>query len=192
MVRGTGGNQAQRTLVLVVAMMADPCFTQHQPAKALGPVRLVALVVEAVVGKGAACRNVEGMGRCPHADHRPATFEIVVNLLHLVIRQIAKAGSDHHQLSLPQGLEARNVFLFVGGDLARFWIDGVEHRAVKAMAGRQNLGQLRQRLLAAVLLITADQHHLLTLAGTITTRKGIPGFGCPGPGCRYAGEQQDN
>src|SRR5262249_41738523 len=55
------GDDAARALLAVLAVMADPGFTQHLPAKTTVP----SLVVVGVLDVGLAVFDVEGMGRGP-------------------------------------------------------------------------------------------------------------------------------
>jgi hypothetical protein len=135
--------------------------------------------------------EVEGVGRGPHADHRLAGLEIVVDLLHLLVGQVAEASGDHHQVGLPQGLEAGDVGGGVGADLTRRRIDGVEHGAGEAVVLRQNLRQLREALLAAVLLVAADEHDLLPLPRALATVHHKPRISSMGGDTSQHGEKDD-
>ncbi len=162
MVFGAGGDQALRALVAVVAVVADPGLSEHLPPESIP--HPFELRLPAVVGILPIGRDVEGVRRRPHADYGLARPEVVVDLLHLLIGQIAKPRRDHHQIGLPQGLEARDVGRVRGCDLAGLRIDRVKHRAREAVVLGQNLRELRERLLAAVFLVAADEHHVLALA----------------------------
>ena len=157
-------HQPAGALLPVVAVMADPHLSQHQPAKAALPGLLLSAVAVVVVGICRVGDAGKGVGRRPHADNRLAGLEIGVNMPHLLLRQLAEAGGDHHQIGVAERLKARDIRLLVGIDLPGFGIDRKHYPAVEAMPVGQDLGQLRQGLFAAVFLITADKHHPLALA----------------------------
>ena len=148
-------------------MVADPLLAEHGPAKPVGPFLLLTLIAVAVVRVCSILGDVKPVRCRPQADHGLASPQIVVDLLHLLVGQVAKPGGDHHQVSLPQGLEPRDIVPLVGADLARGRIDRVEHRAGEAVVLREDLRQLRERLFAAILLIAAHEHYLLALAGPV-------------------------
>ena len=167
MVFGSGGDEAEGALLAVVAVVIDPLFTEHEPAEAVGPLLLLAPVAVAVVGVGPVFGHVEGMRGRPHSDHRLAGPQVVVDVLHLLVGQVAEPGGDHHQVGIVEGLEAGDVLLLVGIDLARRRIDGVEHRAVEAVVGGEDPAQLGEGLLAAILFVAADEHDPLAPAGAL-------------------------
>ena len=162
MVLRAWGDQALRALVAMVAVVADPGLAEHVPPESVR--HPLELRLPAVVGILPIGRDVEGVRRRPHADHGLAGPEVVVDLLHLLVGQIAKPRRDHHQIGLSQGLEPWNVGRVRGCDLAGLRIDRVEHRAREAVVLRQDLRELREGLLAAVFLVAADEHHALALA----------------------------
>jgi hypothetical protein len=113
------------------------------------------------------------MGRRSDRHNRPPRFDIVHDVLHLRIRQIPPAREQHHQIGFVECLEPWDVVVPVGIDRAVFGIDREEHRAIEPLP-RQDPGKLRHSLLRPILLIPADQHDSLTLAGSIGTGDGEP------------------
>ena len=152
-------NQPQRALAGMLAMVVDPGFAEHLPSEALREFFVVGVPAVGVIGT--VFRNAEGMRRRAHSHHRLASAKIAVDLLHLLVGQIAKPRGNHHQVSRAQRLKPRNIVVLVGIDLPGRRIDRIEHRGLEAMMAGQNLGQLREPLLAAVFLIAADEHNLL-------------------------------
>ena len=62
-------------------------------------------------------------------------------------------------------------------DRAVLRIDREQHRAAEAVAAGQDLAELRQSLLGAVLLVAGDQHNVLAIAGPGDTVVHDPGIG---------------
>ena len=56
-------------------------------------------------------------------------------------------------------------------------VDGEQHGAFEAVALGQDLGELRQRLLGAVLLVAADEDDVLALAGAVAALEDDPRVG---------------
>ena len=104
-------------------------------------------------------RVVEGMRGRSQADDRLARFDVIDNMLHLLVRQFAKAGEDHQQVGRIEGFQPRDV-LRAGIDEAGLRIDGKEHRALAAVMDGEDLGQLRDQFLAAVLIVGGDEHDM--------------------------------
>ena len=114
------------------------------------------------------------MGRRPQANHRLAGPQVGVDLPHLLVGERAKPRGDHHHVRFPEGLEARDVVPLVRIDHAGLGVDRVEHRALEAVVLREDLRQLREGLLAAVLLVAAHEHDVLALARPLTARDRKP------------------
>ena len=189
MILGVGRDQAPRALLAVMAVMVDPRLAEHLPAETLR--HFFIGLIPAVVRVGPALGKVEGMGRGPHADHRFARFEVVVDLLHLLVGQVAKPCGDHQQIGRSQGLEAGDVGGGVGTDLTRRRIDGVDHAAVEAVVFGENLRQLREALFAAVFLIATDEHDMLRVAGPLLPFERQPRIGGMGGDTSQHGEKDD-
>ena len=187
MILGVGRDQAPGALMAMVAVMVDPRLSEHLPAKALR--HFFTSLLPAVVRVGLPFGHVEGMGRRPQTDHRLAGPEIVVDLLHLLVGQVAEPGGDHHQVGHTQRLEAGNVGGGVGADLTRRWIDRIEHGAGETVVPGENLRQLRERLLAAVFLVAADKHDLLPLPRPLAPLDHDPLIGGKGGSNREQGQK---
>ena len=74
------------------------------------------------------------MGRRAHSDHRPAALHIVHNVLHLIVRQIAKPGKEDHQVGSFEMFQARDIGVDVRADGPILRIDGKQDDAGKPMA----------------------------------------------------------
>ena len=62
--------------------------------------------------------RLEGVRRRAHADDRPARLDVIDDVLHLVVGQVAKAREDDHQVGRLQGFQAGDVVVAVGVDRA--------------------------------------------------------------------------
>ena len=153
-----------------------PRLAEHLPAEALFV--LFAAVGPAVFRKLAVLWNAEGVRRGPQADDRLARFDVIDEVLHLLIRQIAEPQAEHREISRLQRLDPRRVIgqlvVVVRLDKPGLRINRKQHGAFEAMMLRENLRQLRQRLFRAVLVIPADEHDVLSLAGTVASLKDQP------------------
>ena len=69
------------------------------------------------------------------------------------------AGENHHQVGLVEGLKPWDVLRRV--DETGLGIDGEEHGALTAVPRGQDAAQLRYQLLAAVFVVTRDEHDVL-------------------------------
>ena len=115
------------------------------------------------------------MRRRAQADDRPARLDIVGEVLHLLVGQIAESREEHHQVGRWQALPDPGILSSpVGVDRAVGRIDGEQHRTLEAMALGEDLGQLRQRLFGAVFLVAADQHDVLPFARPIAAVEDDP------------------
>ena len=175
MVLGIGGDDPPRALPAVAAVVVDPGLSQHLPPESLR--HFLVLLVPTVVMEGPVLGDVEGMRRRPHTDHGPAGRQVVVDLLHLGVGKVAEPRRDHHQVGRPQRLEAGDVVDRVGVDRARLRVDRVEHRAAEAVVPGEDLRQLRERLLAAVFLVAADEHDPPALPRPLPAVDHEPGVG---------------
>ena len=100
-------------------------------------------------------------------------------MLHLLVGEVAKPGGDHHQIGRFELLEAGDVVVGVGIDQAVGRIDRKHHGAVEAVVAGEDLRQLREGLLTAVLLVATDKDDLLPLPGPIATGDLEPRIGGP-------------
>ena len=85
----------------------DPCLAQHLPAESAGPIPC--LVREAKLGVSCALREFEGVGRGAHADDRPARLDVIDDVLHLLVGQVAEARGDDHQVGVSRAFQPGNV-----------------------------------------------------------------------------------
>ena len=167
MILGVGGQKPARALAAVAAVMADPGLAEHLPAEALR--EALATVIPTPAAVGPPLGDVEGVRCRPHRHHRLASLQKRVDMLHLLVGEVAKPRGDHHQVSVPELLEAGDVVVGVGVDLAGGRVDRKHHGAIEAVVAGEDLRQLREGLLAAVLLVAADEHDLLPLPGPVAT-----------------------
>ena len=167
MILGVGGQKPARALAAVAAVMADPGLAEHLPAEALR--EALATVIPTPAAVGAPFGDVEGVRCRPHRHHWLACLQKRVDVLHLLVGKVAKPGGDHHQVSIPELLEAGDVVVGVGVDLAGGRVDREHDGAIEAVVAGEDLRQLREGLLAAVLLVAADKNDLLPLSRPVAT-----------------------
>ena len=125
------------------------------------------LLVARVAGVRLAALEVEGVRRGAHADDRLARLDVIDDVLHLLVGQIAEAREDDHQVGRLERLQAGDVVVAGSGLIVPSLVDGEQHGALEAVMLGQDLGQLRQGLLGAIFLVAADQDDVLALAGAI-------------------------
>ena len=99
------GDDPARALRPWLAVVADPGFAQDLPAEAAVPV----LVLPVVFGERLAVLDVEGVRRGAHADDRPARLDVIDDVLHLLVGQVAEAREDDHQVGRLERLQAGDV-----------------------------------------------------------------------------------
>ena len=141
-------------LTVVVAIMADPGIAEHLVAEAV----FVAFDfrVVGIARGGLAGRNLEGVRRGPHADDRAAAGEVVGDVGHLFaaggLRKRAKMTNRSASLSasIPDRFEEPASMLPFASTPK---IDG----AFETVGFRQNAGESRAGLLAAVFVIGGDE-----------------------------------
>ena len=109
-----------RALLVIAAVVSNPSLPQHLMPKAQFVV--LALVVERIFRERIGALHLERMRRGTQPDHRPATIEIVIEMLHLLLRKILKPQKDHRQIRRVQRLHARHVRV-AGDDLAGLLVD---------------------------------------------------------------------
>ena len=83
-----------RAHLVICTVMARPGLTENLSAEAADVFLLRIDVVE--LGIGLPLRNLESMRRRSQTDDRSAAIEIVGDMLHLLVRQIAKTKEDDH------------------------------------------------------------------------------------------------
>ena len=139
----------------MLTVVVDPRFAQHLPAEAAGELG----VVGTVLGVGAVLVPlvVEGVRGRSQADDRLARFDVIDNVLHLLVGQFAEAGEEHQQVGRIEGFQPGDV-LRTGIDQSGLRIDGEEHGAGATVMDGEDLGQLRNQFLAAVLVVGGDEH----------------------------------
>jgi hypothetical protein len=84
------------------------------------------------------------VSRGAHADDGLARFDVVHDVLHLLVRQIAEAREDHHQIGGFERFQAGNVVILIRIDGSILPVDREKHGASEAMLLGENLAQLRQ------------------------------------------------
>ena len=175
MVLGVGGQKPARALAAVAAVMADPGLAEHLPAEALR--EALATVIPTPAAVGPPLGDVEGVGCRPHRHDRLARLQEGVDVLHLLVGKVAKPRGDHHQVGRVELLEAGDVVVGVGVDLAGGRVNRKHDGAIEAVVAGEDLRQLRKSLLAAVLLVAADQDDLLPLPGPVAAGNLEPRIG---------------
>ena len=94
MVLRPGRDDAARALLAMLAVVVDPGFAQHLAAEAPVPF----LVLPAIAGEGVVLLGGKGVRRRAQPDHWPPRVDVVDDVSHLVVGQIAKARKQHEQV----------------------------------------------------------------------------------------------
>ena len=157
-------------LAPVVAVVVDPGFTENLTAEPAVPF----LALPTVAAKRRPRLGGKGVRGRPQTDDGPARFDVIDDVSHLLIGQLAKTREKDHQIGRPQRFEAGRVVVPVGVDRSVMRIDRKEHRAFETMPLSQNLGQLRQPLFRPVLLVAADEDDVLAVSGARSSLENEP------------------
>ena len=172
MAGGAGRYDPAGAFPAVATVVVDPRFAQHllaEPARpglaAKAPVRVRAVRV-ALVG--------EGVRRGAQADDRPPRFDVVHDVLHLLVGELPEPRRDDHEVRVSQSLETRDVRLLLRIDRPRLRVDREQHDALEAVPHGEHLAEHRHRFLGAVLLVAGDQDDLPARAGAVASRVGHP------------------
>ena len=96
-----------RALLVIRAVVADPRLSEHLMAEAEFVV--AALVVEGILRVRRVLRHFEAMRRRAHPDHRSAAFEVVIEVLHLLRREVLEAQEHDCEVGGIQRFDARHV-----------------------------------------------------------------------------------
>src|SRR5690606_19447135 len=143
----------------VVAVVAYPGLSKDNFAKTVFPSRHVAL--EIVFGVLVFFISVvKGVGSRSKANYRFASHEVVIDVAHLLGRELAEPRGDEHQVGIFQVMEAWDVGLLVRIDFSALRIEGKQHGTSKPETRCQDLCQHGKRFFRAVLLISADQYNV--------------------------------
>ena len=146
-----GIEDAARALLSVAAVMIDPCLSENAPTEA------AIRTIPVVAGEGWAGLQREGVGGGAESHDRPAGLDVIHDVLHLAIGQVAKAGEDDEEIGGVQRLQAGDVVETIRIDRAVLGIDGEKDRAAEAVTHREDFAELRQQFLGAVLFVPADE-----------------------------------
>ena len=146
-------------------MMRDPRLAEHLLAIPARP--FLRVVTELRVRARRLAVVGERMRRGAERDDRLARIHVIDEVLHLVIGPLAKAQQHDAKVGAIERLHARLVVLRAGIDRAGFRVDGKQDRAFEAMPLREDLAQLRQPFLRAILLVARDQDDALPFARAV-------------------------
>jgi hypothetical protein len=125
---------------------------------------VAAFVVEGILRVRRVLRHLEAVRRRAHPDHRSAALQVVIEVLHLLRREVLEAQEHDREVGGVQRFDARHVRLVAGDDLTRLGINAKEHRAFETLVLRQDTSQLRQRLLGAILMVIRHEDDVLAFA----------------------------
>ena len=153
-----------RALLVVLAVMPHPRLPEHLVPKAQLIIR--ALVVIRILRKRIILRQLEPMRRRAHPDHRPAAFQILIKVLHLLLREILETQKHHREVRRIQRLQARHV-RSPPDNLPRRFIDIKKHRTLKSLMLREQSRHCRKRFLRAILVVPRQKDDVLALAGPL-------------------------
>src|ERR1700748_3452097 len=114
-------------LLAMLSMMFDPGFSQHHSSEpAIWTVPAISCVRRTSL-------ELESMGGGAQTYNRFAGVNVIDNVLHLVVGQIAKTSQDHQQIGRVERFQAGNIVQLIGIDRAVFRIDGKQNGALEAM-----------------------------------------------------------
>ena len=153
-----------KSSVLFTAILTLTCqltFAEHLlPEAALVVLAVIAIGVFRVGVPG----SIEGVSRCSETHDGLAGIEVVDEVLHLFVREVLETQEDDHEVGRFQVRETRDPGA-AGLDEAGLLVGGEEDAALEAVVLRQDPAERGKGLLAAVLVVTGDQHDVLALAG---------------------------
>src|SRR5262249_21386131 len=103
--------------------------------------------------------------------------QIIDEMLHLLVRQLAKSKGHDAQIRRVQRFHSGDIGLshWINGSISG--IDREKHRALEPMAHRQDFSQHRQALLRTIFFVAAQQNDLLSFAGSTFALINNPIFG---------------
>ena len=87
-------------------------------------------------------------------------------MLHLLVRQGQIHGEHDHHIGILQNAHSGYVVLHARVNRPVFRVHGEKNRAFEPMPLRQDLGEHRQALFAAILPFAADEDDMFPLPGT--------------------------
>ena len=143
--------------------MRDPGFAEDLPAEAAGiigsvlPVELQELRVRPL--------DLERMRRGAKSDHRPASIQVIGNVLHFLVGEILEAQRDDQQVRGVERLEPRDVGTPRLDD-TRLRVRRDEHAALEPVAFRQDSRERRKRFLGSILVVAGQKDDVLAVART--------------------------
>src|SRR6478609_1565079 len=92
---------------MVGAVVPDPGFAENLATKSTGEILAAS---GRILGKlGVFALDLKSMGRSAQAHDRSSAFQIVHDVLHLLVGEILKAKKRHHQIRPLQCLESSDV-----------------------------------------------------------------------------------
>ena len=107
------------------------------------------------------------MGTGADRHHRPPRLGVIDDAFHLIVGQVAKPQTQHHDIGVVEHSQTGNVLDVVRVDLAGLGIDREQHRRLEPVVGGEDLRQLRKRLFAPVFVVARDQHDVFVTDGRI-------------------------
>ena len=97
------------------------------------------------------------MGRGPHANDGFTRLQIVVDMLHLIIRWAPETGGNNHEIRIIQRGQVGDIRLVIRiHDTWFLRILRKQNGAFETVVSAQNLSQLRHRFLRTVFLVPRD------------------------------------
>ena len=155
-------NHPAGALFAVAAVMINPRLAEHLLSKPARPI----LVVPVVFGIRAllVLFVLERVSAGAQRDDRFAGVDVIHEMFHLLIRQLAEAQAHHAQISGIQRFQAGDVGQCQRINRAVGRVDGEQHGAFESVPRRKNLRQHRQRFFGAILLVPGEKDDVLALA----------------------------
>jgi hypothetical protein len=88
-------------------------------------------------------------------------------MLHVFVRQFAKAREDHHEVSTFKRRKTRDIVVAIGIDGASYRIDGEEHGAFESMMSRQQLGEHTHTFFGPIVFFARDKDDVLPFSDSL-------------------------
>ena len=151
-------------LLMIRAVMSNPSLAEDLMTEARFVVGT--FMVVGILGIRVCSIHFESMRRGAQTNHRSATSQVCIEVLHLLRWEILKAQKHHGQIGRLERFEARHVGI-ARDDFTRRLVDVEQHGAFETVMLGQNARELRQCFFGAILVITREEDNMLSLARSV-------------------------
>src|SRR6185437_9607684 len=161
-----GRKESARALFPMPAMMRYPGFAQELAAESAIPTgnRTVPIVFFV----GLTSLRLERMRAGTNGNDRATRLGVINNFLGLIVRQVAPAHEEHHQVGFPERLQAGCVAVVGRIDVAGGRINRKQDSAFEPVMHRENLSQLRKGFFGMVFgVVAGDKDDVFAVSGAM-------------------------